>query len=203
MILTQRNIGENVRCNRTRKRTQLCVLTVLSYGKCIANYNYMRITNKNHFQWLTFLLKCFYFNTRKSSCVNARDILTAVYSICCPIGWGGEVLGTLGYPPLGPGQGGRYLGWRGRYLEIPLPPTGTWWGGGGGKYLGWGHWYLGVPLPPIRTWLGYPLSSSQDLVVGGRYLGQRGVGTLGYPLPLSGPCRARYLWWGGRYLEWG
>ena len=68
---------------------------------------------------------------------------------------------------------------------------------------------LGYPLPPpsgcgweVGTF-GYPLPSSRDLVVGGRYLGQRGVGTLGYLLPLSGLCRARYLGWGDRYLGWG
>ena len=101
--------------------------------------------------------------TRKSSCVNARGIPTAVYtkySICCPIPVGGRV------PTLAGGGGG------GRYPS-PCPDlTGgsfTCLGGGGDTYLG---------LPP---------SPHPDLSRVEGYLPWwgEGVPTLGYPP--SGP----------------
>ena len=116
-------------------------------------------------------------STRKSSCVNARGIPTAVYQVLHMLSYPGGYL-----PWLGEG----YLPWpRGTYLGVP--PILTWLGEG---YLPW----LGVGNPPpILTWL----EGTVPTLAGGylpwyRYPSPTKVGTppakVGTPLP-SGPVQ--------------
>ena len=122
----------------------------------------------------------FQFQTRKSSCVNARGITTTAYQVL-------HLFPEVGYPPP------RQVWWEGTWGGVPPPAGGTpcqvwwgvpevgyppgrgtpcqvWWGGtrGGvpplarseGGYLRWeyppGWTWLGYQPPPGWTWLGYP-----------------------------------------------
>ena len=112
--------------------------------------------------------------TRKSSCMNARGILTTAYQVL-------HLLPKVGYPPAGvhPGQvwWGGYLRWGTPLRGVPpsqfwqvgtqggVTPLGqVWWGGTPlGQVWQGGTWGGVTPpagpgwgTPPIWTWLGYP-----------------------------------------------
>ena len=99
---------------------------------------------------------CYLYRTRKSSCVNARGIPTAVYQVT-------QLSPKVGYPPTS--SDGGYPRWG--TPPVGVPPTRSDWGTQGGVppavppgqvqwgYPRWGPPGQGYP-PPHWTWLGYP-----------------------------------------------
>ena len=130
------------------------------------------------------------WTTRKSSCVNARGIPTAVYQVLL----GGVPPPHWGSPP-GQAQPGGYPRWG--------TPSQVWQGG----YLRWSTpsqvwWGRGVPEVGVPPWLGYPPARSD------REGGTQG-GVSPWPVPTGGQGgyprwgTPSQVWWGREVPEVG